>query len=220
MTRVARNSAITRRIGADAVAGIGVADADGPPPAWTTYLAVDDAGVIADRAAAAGATVMVPPMQVGSMGSMAVLVDPGGAVVGLWQSGDHTGVELYNEPGSLVWNEALVGDYQAGMDFYGTVFGYDFRPIGEGMDYSTMELNGEPVGGVGALAMMGNEGAPRWQTYFAVASAAETCAKVVELGGAVISEPSAMGGFGTMAALTGPGGEVFLINEPPTDEDA
>jgi hypothetical protein len=49
---------------------------------------------------------------------VSVRPSPTGGLFGLWQSGGHTGVDLYNEPGSLTWNEAMVGDYQAGMDFY------------------------------------------------------------------------------------------------------
>lgn len=94
-------------------------------------------------------------MGIGDYGSMTVAADPTGAVFGLWQSGTHTGVDLYSEPGALTWSEAMDADYEAGKDFYAEVFGYTYVPMGEGFDYSTAELDGQPVGGVGSVALMG-----------------------------------------------------------------
>ena len=91
----------TARLNGDAVAGIGPAQGeDAPPSAWTTYLAADDAEATAGKITAAGGQVLMPAMTIGSFGTMAVVTDPTGGVFGLWQSGDHKGVDLYNEPGS------------------------------------------------------------------------------------------------------------------------
>ena len=168
------------------------------------------------RITEAGGTVLMPPMEIGSFGSMAVVTDPTGAVFGLWQSGENTGVDRVDEPGALTWNEVMVGDYQSGMDFYSKVFGFTYKDLGDGLDYSTVELNGKPVAGVGTAAMVGDGVPPHWRTYFSVADAAETCAKVTELGGTVVAEPWETP-FGLMAELTGPAGETFLINQSPAD---
>jgi uncharacterized protein len=198
----------------EAVAGIGPAqNFEGPPPAWTTYIAVDDAETTAARVSEAGGTVFAPPMAVGDFGTMSLAVDPTGAFFGLWQSNLHTGVNRYNEPGALTWNEAMVGDYQAGKDFYANVFGYTYTEIGgEGMAYSTVELDGRTVGGLGTAAMVGEGVPPHWRTYFSVADMDATIAKVTELGGRVVAEPFDTP-FGKMAAVSGVGGEVFLLNE-------
>ena len=55
---------------------------------------------------------------------------------------------------------------------------------------------------------------PHWRTYFAVADAAATCARAAELGGQVVAEPWQTT-FGTMAAIGGPDGEMFCINQAP-----
>lgn len=52
------------------------------------------------------------------MGTMAVYADPTGAVFGTWQSGTHTGYNLYNEPGAVLWSEAMVGDFDVAREFY------------------------------------------------------------------------------------------------------
>ena len=80
------------------------------PPRWTTYFATDDADATAARITAAGGTVLVPPMDVGPMGRMAISQDPQGHPFGLWQAGQQPGMRIYNEPGSLVWNDAAVDD--------------------------------------------------------------------------------------------------------------
>ncbi len=211
----------TARIGDNAVAGIGPAQGpEGPPQVWTTYLAVDDALATTARAEAAGATVLVPVMEVGPFGSMAVLADPTGAVFGLWQSGVHTGTDLHNEPGALAWAEVMAGDYEAGKAFYGNVFGYTFSELGgPEMHYSTTDLEGRPVGGIGAAAEVGAETPPHWRIYFQVDDMPATLAKVKELGGAVVMEPFDTE-FGAMAAVRGVGGEVFLLNQPLADPAA
>lgn len=209
----------TARLGQDTVAGIGPSQGpDGPPPTWTVYLAADEAAEVAGRAADAGATVLMPVMQIGEYGAMAVLADPTGAVFGLWQSGSNTGVDRYNEPGAMVWGEAMVSDYQGGIDFYGKVFGYTFTDMGGGpeMIYSIMELNGEAVAGIGDLAMMPAGTPSHWRVYFGVADIAASCAQARELGGSVVDEPWETP-FGTMATLTGPGGEVFVVNQAPPE---
>lgn len=58
----------------------------GQVPAWTTYVAVASADETAARVEAAGGTVMAPPMDVGALGRMAVLADPGGAFLGVMQA--------------------------------------------------------------------------------------------------------------------------------------
>ena len=50
----------------------------GQPPAWTTYVSVEDADASIAKAKAAGATVFVEPMDVLDVGRMAVFADPTG----------------------------------------------------------------------------------------------------------------------------------------------
>jgi len=205
----------------EAVAGIGPARGlEGPPPDWTVYLAVDDAEATATRVTSAGGTVFAPPMAVGDFGTMALAVDPTGTFFGLWQSGAHTGVNRYNEQGSLAWNEAMVGDYQSGKEFYAAVFGFGYTEIGdEGFAYSTVELGGRTVGGIGAASSLGDGVPPHWRTYFAVDDLDATIAKVVELGGSVVTMPFDSP-FGRMAVVSGVGGEVFLLSERQSARDA
>ncbi|WP_026425915.1 VOC family protein [Actinokineospora inagensis] len=175
-------------VGDDRVAGIGPLQ-EGQPTVWSTYLSSEDTEADVAKIVAAGGQVVVPPLQVGPLGTMAVAVDPTGAAFGLWQAGTHTGVTLANEPGSLSWNEQLSGDFDGAKAFYASLYGFDYHDVSApGMTYATIHLDDpeRPVGGIGAA----QAGAPaRWWVYFSVTDTDATVAKVVELGGSSAGEP-------------------------------
>ena len=75
------------------------------PPLWNSYVSVDSADAVAERASELGATVHAPPFDVMSVGRMAVIQDPQGAFFMLWEPREHVGAALVNAPGALVWNE-------------------------------------------------------------------------------------------------------------------
>ena len=79
--------------------------AQGVPPHWMSYVAVTNADESAEKAKAEGATIMNGPFDVFTLGRMAVIQDPTGAVFSIWQAKDNKGAGGYGEPGFLVWNE-------------------------------------------------------------------------------------------------------------------
>ncbi|QTE29614.1 VOC family protein [Pengzhenrongella sicca] len=207
------------------VAGIGEPPpgAEGQPAAWTTYLAVDDVEAVTAKASEAGGTVVAPPMTIEDFGRMAVVVDPTGAVVGLWESGAHTGANLVNEPGSMIWNEALSHDLAAARAFYGTVFGYAFEDMSApGFEYVTVNVDGKSVGGLGGVGALPADAPPHWETYFAVTDTDAATARAVELGATVLDGPIDSP-YGRLAVLRGPAGEQFTLmstDEPESAEAA
>jgi len=80
----------------------------GAPDAWSVYLATDDAASTVEKARAAGAEVVAGPMQVGDLGTMAVLVDPAGAAVGAWEAGSFEGTVDRAVDGAPAWFETLI----------------------------------------------------------------------------------------------------------------
>ena len=98
--------------------------AQGIPPHWLSYVAVTNADETAEKAKAAGATMMKEPFDVLTVGRMAVIQDPTGAVFALWQAKDHKGAGIYNVPNSFCWNELGTTDTQKAGDFYSNVFGW------------------------------------------------------------------------------------------------
>jgi hypothetical protein len=198
------------------VAGVGPMMMEGAHPAvWTTYLASSDVDSASKSVADAGGTVVGPAMDVMDFGRMAVVSDPSRATFGLWQAGKHIGTELVNEPGALMWNELLTRDYEGAKQFYTSVFGYTYTEIGdEAFRYSTVEVDGGTVGGLGLLpAEVPDEVPPHWLTYFCVDDVDTIVDRAVALGGAV-QRPAADMPYGRHAGLADPAGAGFAVIKP------
>jgi predicted enzyme related to lactoylglutathione lyase len=92
--------------------------AQGVPPTWNVYLAVDDVNASTANAGTAGGMVAMEPFDVSDAGRMSFVADPSGAFVGLWQANQHIGSELTNVPGTITWNELVTTDAAAALPFY------------------------------------------------------------------------------------------------------
>jgi predicted enzyme related to lactoylglutathione lyase len=73
----------TLQVGETSVAGLMKIppDAQGMPPSWGCYVTVDDVDATCKRAAQLGGKVVMPVMDIPSVGKMAVIQDPQGAVL-------------------------------------------------------------------------------------------------------------------------------------------
>ena len=195
--------------GDHAAAGMSPQQDPADPPRWTTYFASDDAQATAERITAAGGTLVVPPHEVGPMGTMLVARDPEGHPFNVWQAGQQKGCGVYNEPGALVWNEAAVEDVAAAQAFYSAVFDFRFDEI-EGMDgYATFTTGEQPLGGLTGVTPGGTTG---WSTCFAVDSADRAVA-TAEKGGAKVTMAATDSPYGRFAVLEDPWGAAFSVME-------
>jgi len=61
----------------------------GAPSAWLPYVLVDDIVVATAKAKSLGATVIRDVMEVKEAGTLSIIEDPTGAVLGLWQPKAH-----------------------------------------------------------------------------------------------------------------------------------
>lgn len=181
------------------------------PSVWVTYLATDDAEATMAKVAANGGQQMVSVMPVGSMGSMAVAVDAGGAVFGLWESGDHTGFQLANEPGSVTWNEQFSRTWEDSKRFYTSLFGWTYDDLSsDGFEYATFAVDGQVAGGIGVLGAGMESLPPYWNVYFKVADADLATGEVRRLGGTVQREAWDTP-FGRMALVADDQGTPFMV---------
>ncbi|WOJ89809.1 VOC family protein [Methylocapsa polymorpha] len=57
----------------------------GAPSAWLPYVLVEDVGAAAAKAKSLGASVVKDVTEVPNTGSFAIIIDPTGAALGLWQ---------------------------------------------------------------------------------------------------------------------------------------
>ncbi|WP_203669020.1 VOC family protein [Cellulomonas pakistanensis] len=185
------------------------------PVAWLPHLATADVAAAADRATAAGATVLAGPMDVMAFGAMAVLADPTGAPVALWQAGTSIGAQVVDEPGAIAWAEHMSADPAAARAFYPAVFDYVLQDISQpGFDYTTLLLADEPVGGIG-----GGWDRPEWCLYVRVEDTDAVVAAATRLGGGV-HLPAEDSPYGRVASITGPFGERLGLMGPNVGEAA
>ena len=194
------------------VAGLGPRMNPTDPVAWTTYFATDDSEATAGRIKDGGGTVVVEPMEVAPYGTMTIALDPQGNMFGLWQAAAHTGVNVFDEPGSLTWNEAAVDDPDAARAFYGQVFGFRFDEVPGAGGYTTFATEDRPLGGLGGH----QPGSPTgWLTCFSVASTDAAVAAVEAGGGRVTTAPMDTE-FGRFAVVEDPWGAPFEVMQAPT----
>ena len=57
----------------------------GVPSHWTAYVSVADVDAAATKAASLGGEVIVPPHDVAGFARISLILDPAGALIGLWQ---------------------------------------------------------------------------------------------------------------------------------------
>ncbi len=184
-------------------------------PQWYVYLASDDARKTADTALDRGGQVLVPPAEVGELGVMAFVADPGGAPVGVWQPALHRGIGVLGETGAPSWFELHTRDYEGSLAFLRDVFGWDTRTVSEApARYTVLEADGEPHAGVmDARALLAEGTPPSWSVYFGVDDTDAALAQVVDLGGAVVL-PAEDTPYGRLAAAADPTGATFKLVAP------
>jgi len=204
------------RMGDRFVAGLGPVMQPGHPTVWTTYLATDDVSATAERIAAAGGEVLTPPMEVAGVGHMLVARDATGGTFAAWQSGEHHGFGLANEPGSVVWNEFLTRDFAGAQKFYAQVEGYSYDDMSnDDGHYAMFKVGDDVAGGIGDMPPGVPDQVPSfWNVYFNVADTDTTVAKAVELGGTV-AVPATDMPYGRFANLVDPQGGAFSILRQP-----
>ena len=210
---------VTLRLDGKAVAGIG-----GQPPGmgempaiWNTYVSSDDVAATVARAEAAGGSVMMPPMQVMEEGHMAIIADPTGAAISIWQPGNHFGAEIANVANTWSWNELMTRDLDAALPFYSAVFGWEYEGQDMG-DFVYQVIAGGESGGLGGLMPMPPDVPDMvpnyWGVYFMVDDTDATAELVAAHGGQLVNGPMDIPGVGRNAVFHDPLGGNFQTLQP------
>lgn len=212
-----------RKDGLAVAGGMGKPEGDADPDLWSVYLAAHDARAVTAAAVSHGGSVLVEPMDVADLGVMAVLGDPGGASVGVWQAGTFPGIETdalvesgrwRDCAGAPSWFELNSRAYDAALAFYRDVFGWsDVFVISDdpAFRYSTIHATSPMLGGVADTARF-EPGDPAlgWGVYFGADDVDKTVERVVELGGQVVNPPE-NSPYGRMATVLDPTGARFNL---------
>jgi predicted enzyme related to lactoylglutathione lyase len=206
----------TARLGQRMAAGL-MGPQPGAPPmpaAWSLYFATDNIEADVARAVELGAKVSYPTMAVGDFGSMATCEDPTGAAFSLWQAGSHVGSQVTDEPGSAAWYELYSSNAKQARDFYTALLRATADLVPGELEYYVLKHGETMLGGIMQIDPSWGEFHSQWITYFAVADAEETVARVKEHGGKIMGNIDDSP-FGRIAALMDPSGAAFKIVQPP-----
>ena len=185
----------------------------GAPDGWTTYLHTADVDATVAAAVGAGGTSCMGPMDIPAKGRMAMLTDPAGAAVGLWQPAGHNGFEVVNATGAPTWHQLSIRDFGRAIDFYVKVFGWQIQVEADTPEfrYSNAIFDGQPLVGVMDMSIF-PEGEPStWTVYFGADDVDKTLELITDNGGAVVRAAEDTP-YGRLAAVTDPTGAGFNLS--------
>jgi uncharacterized protein len=186
--------------------------AAGVPPHWHLYVAVASADEAAKKAAELGGKVVEAPFDVMDRGRAALIQDPSGAFLSVWQPNKRSGLGVVGEPGSLCWADLNTPDQARAKTFYEGLFGWKLK-AGEGKESGYLHIvNGENyIGGVPPAHQSGANEPPHWLIYFAVADVDKTFSKAKDMRARALLRPMDFEGVGRVAMLADPQGAVFAL---------
>jgi predicted enzyme related to lactoylglutathione lyase len=177
------------------------------PEEWTVYLAADDARKTTEMAEANGCQVLAPPMDVADLGTTAVIVDPAGNRVGIWQTNTFPGIAVRGEVGTESWFECHSRDYDKVVGFYREVFGWDAHTMSDTPEfrYTTLGKNEAARAGMMDASAFPADADTGWKVYIQVEDTDATVKHARTLGGSVVSDPqdSPYGRLAEIADTTG-----------------
>jgi predicted enzyme related to lactoylglutathione lyase len=185
------------------------AAARGAPPHWLAHLAVDDVEALAAAFVARGATRLGPPRPAPGGGDVAILRDPGGAVVALTTSPPPAA--------DTVWPVLNTPDFPRTTAAYSELFGWTITDRIELGPRGVYHQFAWIAGGASAGAITditGRSGVhPHWLVNFRVAAFDATVATVAKTGGEIIDQVT-VPGVARIAVCHDPQGAIFALREP------
>ena len=118
-----------------------------------------------------GGRVLIEPMHVGELGTMAAVIDPGGAVIGVWKPGLHKGFGVLGEPGRRAGSSCTPATTTASVAFYRDVFGWDAQTMSDTPEfrYTVLQHGETQLAGIMDASVFPSDGVPaHWAVYFGV----------------------------------------------------
>lgn len=187
----------------------------GAPPHWLSYVAVPDVDATVRQILDRGGKAYVEPMDIPTVGRIAVLADPQGAVFGVYRptlnpaGGDDVGV------GDFSWHELATTDWQTAWEFYRGLFGWEFDSqfdMGPAGTYWMFRR----AKGSRTLGGMFNKPpeipVPNWLPYIKVPEADRAAEAARHYGGAVLNGPMEVPGGDRVAQLLDVQGAAIAVH--------
>ena len=129
-------------------------------------------------------------------------------------------------PGKMVWHELLTDTPQQTEQFYGGLFGWEFRPLPDArLNYKLIYNQGRAIGGmIDQTRLPTDADISQWVSLLSVTDSHAATATLAGNGGAVFTPPTELGDRGTIAVVADNQGALFaLLNsasgDPPDSDE-
>jgi predicted enzyme related to lactoylglutathione lyase len=185
--------------------------AQGVPTHWMLYIGVANADETAAKVEPAGGKVLKGPFDVMEHGRMAVLQDPTGAIVSIWQPKNHQGIGIEHVPGTLCWADLSTPDQSRAAKFYHDVFGWHADPGKDSSGYLHIKNGDKHIGGIPPAQHRNPNVPPHWLLYILVQDCDASTAKATAGGATVLMPATTMEGVGRWSIVADPQGAVFAL---------
>jgi len=195
-----------------------------PPPnapkqaMWLAHLRVENAKDAAQKAKSLGGTILMDAEKLGNVGTKAVIADPQGGVLALWQPTDPSAKSSPVANHRFCWNELTSKDPAASVAFYTALGGLtskakDMPSMGGPDGAYHLLLNGEDM--IGGIMKSPMPQAPHaWTPYVQVANADQAADKAKRLGATIIVPPTSIPNVGRFAIFADSQGAVTGVLQP------
>jgi predicted enzyme related to lactoylglutathione lyase len=176
---------------------------EGQPPAWLSYITVEDVDEQVARVGDLGGAEQMEPLDVLEAGRMAVVQDPTGAFFALWQPRQSIGAQIVNVPGAFTMNQLNTSDPGRAQEFYTELFGWRVEQVAGGdQPYWGLYLGDRLNGGM--MQLPAEMGAPsHWLVYFGTDDIDAAADRIGQFGGTVMVPKTPV-----------PGGEFLVAQDP------
>ena len=182
---------------------------------WIPFLSVPSADAVSAKALQLGAAVVTPAADTRNLARTAVLRDPAGGLLGLWEARDHQGAALLDEPGSLWWAELLTREVAVAKTFYSNLLGWRaVDTLKYGIRYSVFKAGDESLAGLLPIGADWGAVSPYWQVLFAVKDCDALVARAKTAGGSLVFGPNDVPNAGRAAIVSDPHDAVFVLMQP------
>jgi uncharacterized protein len=190
----------------------------GAPSHWLSYVSVRDIERTVMQAARMGAMTYLEPMDIPTVGRMAVLADPQGATFGVYEPltsgppGDTPAL------GDFSWHELAADDWKTAWEFYRALFDweyatqYDLGPLGAYWLFRRVP-GSRPLGGM--YNRPPEVPHAHWLPYVHVPSVRGVAEPIARHGGRVVEGPMEVPGGDWVTQAVDPQHALFAVHEIP-----
>ncbi|OHU86038.1 MULTISPECIES: VOC family protein [Pseudoalteromonas] len=186
---------------------------------WQAYVAVMNVDASVAYAEKLGGKLVRGPYDIGEAGRMAVISDPSGAQLTLWQAKQHIGSRRAFEANTPYWHELACRNSKQNEAFYAQLFGWhSIHQTVEGLEYAIFSNDEHALAGMVEMTEAWSPTVPsHWMMYFAVLDCDAVAKKAAGLGAKVCVPPKDIPEVGRYAVICDPQGAFFSIIESKMD---